>query len=108
MPWRGIYRAVHAFGGDNRFVLSTSGHVQSILRPPNLANSEYFVNDTHPPDPDQWLRSAQRRPGTWWADWSDWLRQHAGRLHPAPSAPGCRDFAPVCAAPGEYVLEPMV
>lgn len=108
MPWRGIYRAVHAFGGDNRFVLSTSGHVQSILRPPNLANSEYFVNDSHPQDPDLWLRNAQRRPGTWWADWSDWLRQHAGSLHPAPSAPGCRDFAPVCAAPGEYVLEPMV
>lgn len=51
MPWRGIYRAVRAFGGQNRFVLSTSGHVQSILRPPNLAGVEFFVNAAYPAAP---------------------------------------------------------
>jgi polyhydroxyalkanoate synthase subunit PhaC len=108
MPWRGIYRAVQAFGGRNRFVLSTSGHVQSILRPPNLAGSEYFVNDAQPSDPDHWLRDADRLPGTWWADWAAWLRGHAEGEKPAPATPGCAEFPPLCPAPGTYVMERMV
>lgn len=108
MPWRGIYRAVQAFGGCNRFVLSTSGHVQSILRPPNLAGSEFFVNTDHPDNPDHWLRDAERRPGTWWADWAEWLRSHAEADQPAPDAPGCAEFPPLCPAPGIYVKERMV
>ncbi|MFH5774841.1 PHA/PHB synthase family protein [Paracoccus sp. NGMCC 1.201697] len=108
MPWRGIYRAVDAFGGQNRFVLSTSGHVQSILRPPNLANTEYFVNDDHPPDPDRWLLEAERRPGTWWVDWTAWLRGHASEERPAPATLGSAEFPPLCPAPGRYVQERML
>ena len=108
MPWRGIYRAVRSFGDRNRFVLSTSGHVQSILRPPNLAGSEFFVNDDHPDNPDHWLRDAERRTGTWWADWAEWLRGHAEEERPAPRGPGCDAFPPLCAAPGTYVKERMV
>ncbi len=108
MPWRGIYRAVRAFGGRNRFVLSTSGHVQSILRPPNLAGSEFFVNAALPENPDHWLRDAERRPGTWWADWAEWLRDHAEDAHAAPAEPGCPAFPPLCPAPGTYVKERMV
>lgn len=107
MPWRGIYRAVGGFGGRNRFVLSTSGHVQSILRPPNLAHSEYFVNDDLPVNPDRWLKDAERREGTWWADWTDWLRGHTGAQHAAPTAPGCAAYPPLCAAPGRNVHERM-
>ncbi len=108
MPWRGIYRAVDAFGGNNRFVLSTSGHVQSILRPPNLANCEYFVNEAHAQNPDQWLKEADRRAGTWWEDWSTWLAQYSDGARPAPEAPGCKEFPQICPAPGTYVHEPMV
>ena len=108
MPWRGIYRAVNAFGGQNRFVLSTSGHVQSILRPPSLAGTEFFVNTRHPANPDHWLRDADRRAGTWWADWSDWLRCHAGKEQKAPKEPGCPAFPPICPAPGTYAKERMI
>jgi polyhydroxyalkanoate synthase len=55
---------VHCFGGMNTFVLSTSGHVQSILRPPNLANTEYFVNEEMPETADAWLAGARRMEGT--------------------------------------------
>lgn len=108
MPWRGIYRAVRAFGDRNRFVLSTSGHVQSILRPPNLAGAEFFVNTAYPDNPDHWLRDAERMSGTWWADWADWLRSHSEADRPAPEEPGCSAFPPLCAAPGTYVKERMV
>jgi polyhydroxyalkanoate synthase len=108
MPWRGIYRAVNEFGGRNRFVLSTSGHVQSLLRPPNLANSEYFVNESLPADPERWLFEAERRSGTWWADWADWLRGQSGETRNAPKTPGCSAFPKIAEAPGEYVMERMV
>ena len=108
MPWRGIYRAVGAFGGRNRFVLSTSGHVQSILRPPNLAGAEYFVNAAYPDSPDHWLRDAERKPGTWWADWADWLRNHAEAERQAPAHLGSAEFPPLCPAPGTYVQQRMV
>ena len=107
MPWRGIYRAVHDFGGRNRFVLSTSGHVQSILRPPNLAKTEYFVNDAQPRDADRWLLGAERRAGTWWADWHRWLHARSGHERAAPARAGSEDYPPLCAAPGTYVLERM-
>jgi polyhydroxyalkanoate synthase len=107
MPWRGIYRAVDAFGGNNRFVLSTSGHVQSILRPPNLANSEYFVNDANPSDPDRWLQDAERRTGTWWVDWMHWLRQFSDGSCQAPTVLGCQEFPEMYPAPGTYVKEQM-
>lgn len=105
MPWRGVYRGVHQFGGQNRFILSTSGHVQSILRPPNLANTEYFVNDAMPADADAWLLHAQRRSGTWWHDWADWLRQRSGAERSAAPKPGNWVFPPLCPAPGTYVMD---
>jgi polyhydroxyalkanoate synthase len=107
MPWRGIYRAAHCFGGRNRFVLSTSGHVQSILRPPNLANTHYFVNDDLPGSADTWFSGARRMEGTWWSDWSEWLRGHGGSVADAPRFLGAESFPPLCPAPGSYVLERM-
>ncbi len=107
MPWRGIYSAARCFGGRNRFVLSTRGHVQSILRPPNLANTEYFVNDDLPESADSWLSAARRMEGTWWRDWSEWLRGHAGPVADAPLSLGAEAFPPLCPAPGSYVMERM-
>ena len=108
MPWRGVYRSVHQFGGQNRFILSTSGHVQSILRPPNLANTEYFINDAMPADANAWLLAAEKRSGTWWHDWSAWLRMRSGAELPARTTPGNRAYPPLCPAPGTYVMDRMV
>lgn len=33
-PWQACYRSTQPLGGDSRFVLSTSGHVASIVNPP--------------------------------------------------------------------------
>jgi len=40
----GLLRAYRTFRGRHEFVLSTSGHVQSVLRPPRLPNVSYFTN----------------------------------------------------------------
>jgi len=105
MPWRGVYRAATCFKGRNRFVLSTSGHVQSILRPPRLGRTEHHVSTDLPRDPDAWLAGAERLEGSWWPHWAGWLAVHSGaKIKPRPE-PGSAAYPPLCRAPGEYVLE---
>lgn len=106
MPWRGVYRAARHFPGRHSFVLSTSGHVQSILRPPRLGRTEHFVGDHLPDSADDWLAGAQRRDGSWWPHWSVWLAQRSGARCRAPERLGSAAFPPLCRAPGEYVIAP--
>ena len=56
-------------------------------------------------DPDQWLLQAEKREGSWWLDWAEWLgaRSDARVAPPTIGAPG---YPIVCDAPGSYVLEP--
>jgi polyhydroxyalkanoate synthase subunit PhaC len=107
MPWRGIYRAARLINGRHRFVLSTGGHVQTILRPPSLANIEFYANKRLPGTADEWLRTAERTSGSWWSDWSAWLGKESGRRRTATARLGNADFEPVAPAPGQYVREPM-
>jgi polyhydroxyalkanoate synthase len=105
MPWRGVYRAARQFQGQHSFVLSTSGHVQSILRPPRLGRTEHYVGSGLPSDPDEWLASAQRQDGSWWPHWVSWLEKRSGPRRHAPVASGSAAYPPLCRAPGEYVLQ---
>lgn len=106
MPWRGVYRAARHFGGRRRtFVLSTSGHVQSIVRPPRLGRTEYFTRDDLPPNPQEWLAGAEKRDGSWWPHWAGWLAEQSGARMKARRTLGSAAYAPIAPAPGEYVLE---
>jgi polyhydroxyalkanoate synthase subunit PhaC len=104
MPWKGCYHACRTFAGTHQFVLSTSGHVQSLLRPPRLANSYYFTNRGTAMTPEAWQAGCVRREGTWWTHWYAWLNANSGDLKPAPSRLGCRDHPPLIDAPGSYVF----
>jgi polyhydroxyalkanoate synthase len=63
------------------------------------------VNKANPADPDEWLRSAETRSGTWWNDASAWLAERSGALRPAPEQLGGGGLAPIVEAPGTYVLD---
>ena len=104
MPWHGCYRAYKVFRGRHRFILSTSGHVQSVLRPPRLANAVYYTNCAKPETPEEWLRAAARHEGSWWGDWHQWLAELSGGVKEAPSKLGSSQFPPLMPAPGSYVL----
>ena len=105
MPWRGCYHAYRHFAGHHRFVLSPSGHVQSILRPPRLANVSYYVDGDDSGDADHWRATAARHDGTWWGDWHGWLRDHGGADKQAPRHLGGNGYPPLADAPGTYVFE---
>jgi polyhydroxyalkanoate synthase len=59
--------------------------------------------DVAGPDPDLWLQTA--RWGSWWPEWSSWLREQAGAEVPAPKTVGSRKHPRIEAAPGRYMKE---
>jgi polyhydroxyalkanoate synthase len=105
-PWQGCYATTQLLGGKVTFILSNSGHIQAILNPPGNPKASYFVNDHYPADSEQWLARAQKRSGSWWEDWLDWLHQRSGEQKDAPGESGNEQYQPGIPAPGSYVFEP--
>ncbi|MDC0662687.1 alpha/beta fold hydrolase [Marinobacter sp. SS21] len=104
-PWQGCYQTANLFGGRKTFVLSNSGHIQSILNPPGNPKAKFFVNDEMPPSPTQWKAEANLQEGSWWASWEAWLNQRSGELVEAKSQLGNNHFQPLEDAPGSYVMK---
>ena len=105
-PWQGCYATTQLLGGKVKFILSNSGHIQALLNPPGNPKASYFVNERYPADPGQWQARAQKRPGSWWEDWRDWLGQRSGEQRAAPRELGNERYQPGTPAPGTYVFEP--
>jgi polyhydroxyalkanoate synthase len=105
-PWQGCYATTQLLGGKVKFILSNSGHIQALLNPPGNPKASYFVNEHYPADPEQWLARAQKRSGSWWEEWRDWLGRRAGEKKLAPEALGNEQYQPGLPAPGSYVFEP--
>jgi polyhydroxyalkanoate synthase len=105
VPWESVYKGARLFGGRPRFVLSTSGHIQSLINPPGPdSRSSFRVADDLPEQPERFLAEAPRLPGSWWSDWDAWLEVRSGELKPAPKTLGNRAHKAHAKAPGTYVL----
>jgi len=105
MPWKNCFDVPRALDTHCTFVLSTSGHIQSILRPPSIANTTYYTNPDMSQDAENWLKSALKNKGSWWEHWSAWLTDRAGDKRIAPARLGSDQHPPLCPAPGLYVNE---
>jgi polyhydroxyalkanoate synthase len=104
IPWENAYRSTQLLGGDSRFVLSTSGHVQAMVNPPvSGSRASFRVAEENPPEPAAWLGHAATRPGSWWPDYAAWLAERSGDLLAAPGKLGSRTHKPTAKAPGSYV-----
>jgi polyhydroxyalkanoate synthase len=104
-PWHGCYETARLFGARSHFVLSSSGHIQSLINPPGNAKAFFWEKRARDATPQKWLAKAAKREGSWWPHWLEWIRQRSGKLAPAPTALGSLDHRPLCDAPGQYVME---
>lgn len=104
-PWQSCYRSAQLFGGNTRFVLSTSGHIAALVNPPDNPKASFYSNKDTVADPDEWLRGAETTPGSWWTDVAQWLNERCGALKPAPTAAGGRGLPALAEAPGSYVFD---
>jgi polyhydroxyalkanoate synthase len=104
-PWQSCYRSTQLLGGDSRFILSTSGHIASLVNPPGNPKSTFQVAGSNPPDPKVWLGSAETVQGSWWPDFMTWLGERSGEEVAAPTALGGGGLDVLAQAPGTYVYD---
>ncbi|RYX93299.1 MAG: class I poly(R)-hydroxyalkanoic acid synthase [Comamonadaceae bacterium] len=105
VPIGGAYGSTHVLPGKKRFVMGASGHIAGVINPPAKKKRSYWTgSDTRfPKTQAEWLKTAKEHPGSWWTEWSDWLKTHAGKKVAAPKAYGKGKFKAIEPAPGRYV-----
>jgi len=104
-PWKGVHRTAQIMGGATTFVLSNSGHLQSLLNPPTNPKASFMIGPVNPAGPDAFLAAAEKRKGSWWVDWRDWLHARSGEEVSAPASLGSERHPLLGPAPGTYVFE---
>ncbi|MDD1969092.1 class II poly(R)-hydroxyalkanoic acid synthase [Pseudomonas putida] len=102
-PWDVVYRSTLLLGGERRFLLSNSGHVQSILNPPGNPKSNFVENGKLSGDPRAWYYDATTTEGSWWPTWLSWIQERSGPQRETLTALGNQNYPPMEAAPGTYV-----
>ena len=102
-PWQACYRTTQLLGGKSRFILSTSGHIASLVNPPGNPKSTFQVFESNPESADKWLARAETVQGSWWPDFMAWLGERSGEEVPASSVAG--DVQELAPAPGTYVFD---
>jgi len=107
VPIGGAYASVGHLSGKKRFVMGASGHIAGVINPPAKKKRSYWTSerasDRWPKTVDEWIAGAIEHPGSWWTDWSAWLKPLAGKQIAAPKAFGRGRHKPIEPAPGRYV-----
>jgi len=103
--WQACYRSGALLGGDRDFVLSTSGHIASMVNPPGNPKASFHSGQILGGTADQWLKAASARSGSWWPHYAEWLAARSGGEQDAPAALGGTTRPPLDPAPGIYVFE---
>ncbi|MFH0302717.1 alpha/beta fold hydrolase [Bradyrhizobium sp. 31Argb] len=104
-PWKGVHRTAQIMGDATTFVLSNSGHLQSLLNPPTNPKASFMIGPVNPAGPDAFLATAEKRKGSWWLDWRDWLHPRSGEEVSAPASLGSERHPVLGPAPGTYVFD---
>lgn len=109
-PWHSVFKLHMLTDVDLTFVLTSGGHNVGIVNPPGVAGRSYQAltrqHDGHYLDPDSWVEAAPQHEGSWWPYWQTWLQSRSGeRLPPPPMGDTEHGLAPLCDAPGTYVLQ---
>jgi len=104
-PWQACYRTTQLLGGEVTYVLSTAGHIQSLINPPASSKRKFYTNPENPPSAEAWRKQAEEHAGSWWPYWAAWLKAlHPGDVE-SPVAFGSDAHPELAPAPGTYVFE---
>ncbi len=108
VPITAAYASTQVLPGKKRFVMGASGHIAGVINPPAKGKRSHWIraDGKLPATLDQWLDGATEHPGSWWTDWSGWLKGHAGKQIAAPKSYGKGTrFKALQPAPGSYVQQ---
>ena len=105
VPIGGSYGSTQVFPGKKRFVMGASGHIAGVINPPAAKKRSYWTGPAgkFPKTAQAWQDTATEHAGSWWPDWSAWLKSHAGKQIAAPKTYGNVKYKAIENAPGRYV-----
>ena len=109
-PWKSTYKIHFLANADITYVLTSGGHNAGIVAPPAEERHSYQVLTKKTSDPyvgpDDWVKRAPSREGSWWTEWIRFLALHSGQPAAPPSLENAgRQAVALGDAPGSYVLE---
>jgi polyhydroxyalkanoate synthase len=103
VPWHAAYESARYLGNEPRFVLGASGHIAGSMNSAAKNRRNYWIGGAMAENPDDWYETTKSVPGSWWNDWSAWLRDFAGARVKPPANAGSRKYKTIEPAPGRYV-----
>ncbi|MEP6722354.1 MAG: class I poly(R)-hydroxyalkanoic acid synthase [Variovorax sp.] len=106
VPIDGAYASTQLLKGKKRFVMGASGHIAGVINPPAKKKRSHWIREDGklPASQAEWLKGATEHAGSWWTDWSNWLKGHAGKQIAAPKTYGKGSaYKATEPAPGRYV-----
>ncbi len=104
-PWKATFAIAGRISAPVRYTLSSSGHILGILNPPVKPPKRwYWSGESAAQQPAEWLERQRKIDGSWWEDWSEWLKSRCGPMVSARAA-GSAEYPVLGAAPGTYVHE---
>ena len=83
-------------------------HIAGVINPPAKNKRSHWIRSDNalPQTLEDWIAGADEFAGSWWTDWAQWLKGHAGKQIAAPKRYGKgTKFKEIEAAPGRYVLQ---
>ena len=108
VPIEGAYASTQVLPGPVRYVMGASGHIAGVINPPAKNKRSHWIRQDGalPATQSEWLSQAQELAGSWWPNWANWLKQHAGKQIAAPKRYGRDDiYTALMPAPGSYVQQ---
>ncbi|MCL2074912.1 MAG: class I poly(R)-hydroxyalkanoic acid synthase [Betaproteobacteria bacterium] len=108
VPWHTAYQSTRLLSGEARFVLGASGHIAGVVNPASKNKRSYWTNEDLKADAQGWLAAATENKGSWWNNWSAWLKRFGDGEKAATKTYGNSKYRPIEPAPGRYVKERVV
>jgi polyhydroxyalkanoate synthase len=107
-PWRSVYKIHLLNEGEVTFVLTSGGHNAGIVSEPGHSNPHFRIAHRAPNEPylaaDSWEAVAEKRDGSWWPSYVDWLGSYSTARTVVPPL-GTGNYPVLGDAPGIYVRE---
>jgi len=104
-PWPSTHKIHFLTDTDVTYVLTSGGHNAGIVAPPDEDGHSYQVMTKRAGDcyvgPEDWVKQAPHREGSWWSEWIRFLAAHSGPANASPP----QSAASLGDAPGTYVLQ---
>ena len=109
-PWKSVYKLTLLTDVDITFLLTSGGHNAGIISEPGHPHRYHRVATEHEGEAyrsaDIWFATTEPHDGSWWPTWQAWLAERStvpGK--PLSLGNAKAGYAPLCDAPGTYVLE---